>query len=919
MTKQELATKIWASTNELRGNIELATYKDYMLSLLFYKFLSDKETQYLYAQEWTAEDIKTINESDLATVTDCQKNIGYFIAYENLFSTWVAMEHDFNVKNVIDGLNAFDRLIGDTHKKVFSKIFETLQSNISNLGSTAAEQTKALKKLIETINDIPTDTSEGYDVLGFIYEFLIGKFAANAGKKAGEFYTPHEVSLLMSEIVCNHLKDRDTIKVLDPTSGSGSLLINIGKAFTKYSNGKNNVEYFAQEFIKSTYNLTRMNLLMKGILPNNIHVRNGDTLAKDWPYFDETDPENTYVPMHVDAVVSNPPYSQKWDPRNREGDPRFSNYGIAPKSKADLAFLLYDLYHIRPDGIATIVLPHGVLFRGGEEGKIRENLIENNKIDAIIGLPANAFYGTGIATILLILKQNRENTDILIIDASKGFIKDGNKNRLQEKDIKKIADTYIGRIEEPHYSRRVPKSEILENAYNLNIPRYVDSSDGSENWDLYSLMVGSIPNYEIDELEELWDAFPSLRDDLFEQVNSKYSVIKSDNIRKTIFLNKDVVAFMERFQNVFGDFGNYLYEELISDPVSVPIRTEKDIITEEIFNRYDGIPLVDAYEAYQMLSNLYAQIALDLEIMGNEGFDAVRGVDKNMVTKKKDDKTIEVQDGWKGRILPFTLVQQEFFANDVETINALESSLLDISSEFESILGSFNEDELSSPIVKEEKDGFVNKEVPNAVAEALEDVSTPEIDALKEYIELLASGAKKGEKISFINACSLVNWDAIEPSKDGTFSAKNVQKYILSLQMLYEFDEDSFESKLIRISDLIAKEKEEKKLLKEKIAELDEKTIAFIKAISDDDAKTVLEMKWIRPLTNQIFGAPNMVLRSFAELIENLATKYIETADNIEDKIRTSENHLTDLLNELVGDEFDMIGVAGLKKLLGGE
>lgn len=919
MTKQELATKIWASTNELRGNIELATYKDYMLSLLFYKFLSDKETQYLYAQEWTAEDIKTINESDLATVTDCQKNIGYFIAYENLFSTWVAMEHDFNVKNVIDGLNAFDRLIGDTHKKVFSKIFETLQSNISNLGSTAAEQTKALKKLIETINDIPTDTSEGYDVLGFIYEFLIGKFAANAGKKAGEFYTPHEVSLLMSEIVCNHLKDRDTIKVLDPTSGSGSLLINIGKAFTKYSNGKNNVEYFAQEFIKSTYNLTRMNLLMKGILPNNIHVRNGDTLAKDWPYFDETDPENTYVPMHVDAVVSNPPYSQKWDPRNRESDPRFSNYGIAPKSKADLAFLLYDLYHIRPDGIATIVLPHGVLFRGGEEGKIRENLIENNKIDAIIGLPANAFYGTPIATLMLVLKQNRENTDVLFIDASKGFIKDGKKNRLQDKDIKKIADTYIGRIEEPHYSRLVPKSEILKNAYNLNIPRYVDSSDGSENWDLYSLMVGSIPNYEIDELEELWDAFPSLRGDLFEQVNSKYSVIKSDNIRETIFLNKDVVAFMERFQNVFGDFGDYLYKELISDPVSVPVRTEKDIITEEIFNRYDGMPLIDAYEAYQMLSNLYAQIALDLEIIGTEGLDSLRVVDPNMVSKKKDDKTIEVQEGWRGRILPFNLVQQAFFACEVEDIAKIEDGLSNISSEFESILTSLTEEELDKPFVKEEKDGFINKEIPNAVKEILEDVSSPEIDELKEYLELLSSGAKKKDKVAFIENSSLVNWSAVESSKDGTYSAKNAQKYMLSLQMLHRFDEDTFESKILRVNELILEEKNLKEQLKQKNVELEEKTIDFINNISNDDAMTILEMKWVNPLTNQIFSAPSAVIGGFAVNIESLATKYMVTANDIEDKIRKASKTLYSYLNELSGDEFEMIGIAGLKKLLGGE
>lgn len=909
MTKQELATKIWASTNELRGNIELATYKDYMLSLLFYKFLSDKEVQYLQKIGWTKEQIKSINEDDQWTVNDCQRNIGYFIAYENLFSTWIEMEHDFNVKNVIDGLNAFDRLIGDTHKKVFSKIFETLQSNISNLGSTAQDQTKALKKLIETINDIPADTSEGYDVLGFIYEFLIGKFAANAGKKAGEFYTPHEVSLLMSEIVCNHLKGRETIKVLDPTSGSGSLLINIGKAFAKYSNGNNNVEYFAQEYIKSTYNLTRMNLIMKGILPNNIHARNDDTLGRDWPFFDDADPENTYIPMHVDAVVSNPPYSQKWDPRNREGDPRFAGYGIAPKSKADLAFLLYDLYHVRPDGIATVVLPHGVLFRGGEEGAIRANLIENNKIDAIIGLPADAFYGTGIATILLVLKQNREDTDILFIDASKGFIKDNKKNRLQDKDIKKIADTYIGRLEEPRYSRRVPKSEILENGYNLNIPRYVDSSDGGESWDLYSLMVGSIPNYEIDELEELWQAFPSLREELFEAVNPKYSVVNCANIRETILANKDVVAFMERFQNIFGDFHDYLYNEFLDNPLDVPVRTEKEVITEEIFRRYDGLDLVDAYDAYQMLANLYVQIALDLEIMSTEGFEAVRVVETNEEGKKKD-----------GRVLPFELIQQKFFSSDVDEIASLENALATISAELEEIYSSFSEeDKGGKSCFKEKEEGFVAKEVPNTVKEAVANETSPEIDALKDYIKLLQSGAKKKEKVDFISKCSVVNWSAIEASKDGTYSVKNAEKYLLSLQMLIDFDEDSFEFKILRVYELINQEKELKDALKQKLGELETKTTDFIESISDEDAKSILEMKWITPLVNQIFAAPFALIGEYGAQIDTLSVKYATTADDVENQIRGAEKHLCELLCDLTGDEFDMVGIAGLKKLLGGE
>src|SRR5690554_5850785 len=391
------------------------------------------------------------------------------------------MGNDFDVSNVRDALSAFSRLISPGHKKLFDGIFDTLQTGLSKLGDTAASQTKAIKDLIHLIKDIPMDGRQDYDMLGFIYEYLIGMFAANAGKKAGEFYTPHEVSILMSEIIADHLKDRREIQIYDPTSGSGSLLINIGKSVAKHMDEEDRIKYYAQELKQNTYNLTRMNLIMRGIKPHNIEVRNADTLEEDWPYFDESDPIGSYEPLHVDAVVSNPPYSQKWDSDNKENDPRYSEFGLAPKSKADYAFLLHDLFHVKPDGIMTIVLPHGVLFRGGEEYEIRKNLIEKNHIDAIIGLPANIFFGTGIPTIIMVLKkESKKSNDILIIDASKGFIKVGNKNQLRASDIKKITDTVINKEEIERYSRVVSIEEIRQNDYNLNIPRYVDSSEPTE-------------------------------------------------------------------------------------------------------------------------------------------------------------------------------------------------------------------------------------------------------------------------------------------------------------------------------------------------------------------------------------------------------------------------------------------------------
>ena len=297
MNKQQLASKIWQSANKMRSKIEANEYKDYILGFIFYKFLSDKEVEYLKKTDWTDEDIKEyLNEENIEEVQSIQKNLGYFISYENLFSTWLKKGSDFGVDNVRDALSAFSRLINNSHKKVFDRIFNTLQTGLSKLGESSGAQTKAISELLKLIKDIPMNGKQDYDVLGFIYEYLISNFAANAGKKAGEFYTPHEVSLLMSEIVAHHLKEKDKIEIYDPTSGSGSLLINIGQAVSKHMKDKNRIKYYAQELKENTYNLTRMNLIMRGILPDNIVTRNGDTLEEDWPYFDESDPNRTYNP-----------------------------------------------------------------------------------------------------------------------------------------------------------------------------------------------------------------------------------------------------------------------------------------------------------------------------------------------------------------------------------------------------------------------------------------------------------------------------------------------------------------------------------------------------------------------------------------------------------------------------------------------
>ncbi len=653
MNKQELASRIWESANQMRSKIEAHEYKDYILGFIFYKYLCEKEEQLAYENKCSKEEIRSLSENDQEVVDFFQNNLGYFISGENLFSTWIELGNKLDISNVRDALSAFNRLISPNHQKLFSGLLDTLETGLSKLGENAQTQTRMASKLIYLINDIPIDAKQDYDVLGFIYEYLISMFAATAGKKAGEFYTPHEVSILISEIVAHHLKDQKEIEVYDPTSGSGSLLINIGNSVARYNGSKNSVKYYAQEKIQNTYNLTRMNLIMRGILPDNILTRNADTLQEDWPFFDDSDPIGTYKPLRVDAVVSNPPYSQKWDRTSKEQDPRYTPFGLAPNNKADYAFLLHDLYHVKPNGIMAIVLPHGVLFRGGDEEKIRINLINQNHIDTIIGLPANIFYGTGIPTIIMVLKNKKSNTDILMIDASRGFVKNGKKNKLRSRDIKKIFDTILQRKNIDKYARVVSLDEVRENDYNLNISRYIDNSIKEETYDIYATMFGGIPKHEIDELHFYWDNFPSLKQTLFENVAREYTSLQVEDIDYSINNNQDVQTFIQTFKNAFNGFNDFLRSQLIEKCETLNIHKEINTLGEDIFQRLQNIPLIDKYEAYEILSNQWDIITIDIEIIQTEGFQAVKQVDPNMVKRKKDNKEIEVQDGWIGHIIPF--------------------------------------------------------------------------------------------------------------------------------------------------------------------------------------------------------------------------------------------------------------------------
>ena len=917
MNKQQLAAKIWQSANKMRSKIEANEYKDYILGFIFYKFLSDKLEKFALEQGLEKSNFADeLTESNGVLVNHIKRNLGYFISYEHLFSTWLAQGSDFNIANVRTAMSAFSRNIAENYISVFDGIFKTLESGLRKLGDTATNQTNAVKDLFVLIADIPMDGKQGYDVLGFIYEYLISMFAANAGKKAGEFYTPHEVSLLMSEIIADHLKDREEISIYDPTSGSGSLLINIGHSVAKHLKSADSIKYYAQELKENTYNLTRMNLVMRGILPSNIFTRNADTLEDDWPLEGE--------PLYLDAVVSNPPYSQPWNPKDKEGDIRYKRFGVAPQAKADFAFLLHDLFHLKPDGIMTIVLPHGVLFRGGEEEKIRKNLIEYNHIDAIIGLPANIFFGTGIPTIIVVLRQERERNDVLMIDASKHFIKVGKNNHLQASDIKRIVDCVTHRRELPKFSRIVPKAEIVANGYNLNIPRYVDSAEPVEQWDIFATIHGGIPKAELAQFADYWAAFEGLQTALFTDNGTPYVQPKTDNLKAAMQSHASVLNYQAQFAQNFADFPDRLETLLIEPMETLNIPQTQQQLAELIREKVQAMPLLDFYTAYQKLDDLWradaAGIAADLEMIQTEGKQAIKQVDPFMVLKKdkKTKKEAEVQEGWVGHILPFELVQAVKLPQELANLKAKETRLAEIAAELQSILDDLSEEEKSGPYVNDDNDAFIAKEIAAYFKVIYASVTTEETIALENYLELLSNKAKKAEKLAFIESNSAVNWTNIQASKDGTYGKNNVNNYLKSLRHGYEFPEASLESKLLKAQDLLAEEKDIKDDIKADSAELHSKTKATIESLDDAEALDLLRQKWFVPLNATMCRLPENMLAQFSQKLTALCDKYADTYQHISERKQESAAALAQMMDELTGSEFDLQGIAAWQAILKG-
>lgn len=855
ITSEEIKRRLWDGANELRGSMDASRYKDYMLGLMFYKFLSDKtlETYKSIAGEGQLSEAELVEKYAKARAVHgenldkmIQSVLGYFVLPEYLYQTWLKdiAIGEFEVQKVIDSLNNFERTIAvsgdsDDFQGLFSS--STIDLTDTALGSNLNERSKNIKALIELFQDLNMVALQKSDVLGDAYEYLIGQFAMESGKKAGEFYTPRQVSEVMAQIAA---KTSNITSIYDPTVGSGSLLLTVKKHLKE--DVQKDLNYYGQEKNTATYNLTRMNLLLHGVRPEKMSVKNGDTLSEDWP----EDPSRPAEGVLFDAVVMNPPYSlANWNKSNlKVSDPRFEIAGVLPPdSKGDFAFLLHGLYHLGQTGTMAIVLPHGVLFRGGTEGEIRKRLLNKNYIDTIIGLPGNLFTNTGIPVCVLILKKNRAISEpVLVIDASRNFIKVGKQNELQEKDIARIVDTYVERAEKAGYSHLASREEIVENDYNMNIPRYVESIDKEIPHDVDAHLYGGIPQANIDELKTLQTTVKNVLDSALKPIRDGYVQLEKtiDELTNEVLTDKNITTKSDIIREKSEAFIELYWKKLheINNIVDVnPLMEEMLVNIKELLSSFDGI---DVYDGYQVIAEVWKNsLTHDAELIAGGGFYTIgRTREPNMVTKGSGNKKREEQDGWVGAIVPNELIAKRFYSEELQIIEDKKARLTAVEAELSELV----------EVAKIEDSG--------------------ENIVLFESIKKNAEGEPQ---------------DSFE-SKTVKAELKRVTKESSSYELLKKAD------------GLIAEKSSLGKEIKAKENELKEAVYERILVLTDEEIDELVFEKWFGTMVDDLVKLIELPLKKELDIIKQLHERYAETLDDIDEESKKLENELEKLMSELV-------------------
>ena len=720
--KSELYSSLWKSCDELRGGMDASQYKDYILTLLFVKYVSDKSK---VDDDFLIEVPEGGSFDDMVDLKG-KSNIG-----EGLDKVVAKLAEENDLSGVIDlaSFNDSDKLgkgkdMVDRLTNLIS-IFQDDKMNFSN------------------------NKAEGDDLLGDAYEYLMRNFATESGKSKGQFYTPAEVSRVLSKVIGVGSVTDKSITIYDPTCGSGSLLIKVA------DEANCNVTIYGQEMDNATAGLAKMNMIMHN--EETAEIWQDNTLSQ--PYFKD-DNDSTKL-KRFDFVVANPPFSTKsWSNGvDVENDPyeRFKGFGTPPDKNGDYAFLLHIIKSLKSKGKAAVILPHGVLFRGNAEEEIRKNIIKKGLIKGIIGLPANLFYGTGIpACIIVIDKENaEEREDIFFIDASKGFIKDGNKNRLREQDIHKIVDVFEKKLEVPKYSRKVSIKEIAEqNEYNLNIPRYIDNSEEEDIQDISAHLCGGIPDNDIKRLNKYWNVYPSLKRVLFSQSSREnYSElnVNEDKIREKIFSHDEFVRHQNKVKEVFDgwkDKSRYVLNNICED--SKPKEVIK-VISEDVLNTFKNVELIDEYDVYQSLMSYWNEIMHDdIYLIVSDGWKVGNEFEFIYKETKKKDGTVKRSANpvdYAGKLIPKELIIDRYYIEYKNELDELESQKDEIARTQEEMREEHgNEDGLLAEVVVDGKISKTNlknriKEIKNQIA------FKDELDVLNKYLKLTDNVTKIDKKI----------------------------------------------------------------------------------------------------------------------------------------------------------------------------
>ncbi len=852
---EDIKRRLWDGANELRGSMDASRYKDYMLGLMFYKFLSDRTLEifkynagladaserevvieYKKAKELYGEQIEKM----------IQGTLDYYVAPEYLYQSWLIdiEEGKFELQKVTDSLNHFERTIAVSEgTSDFRGLFANSNMDLTDtaLGSSLNDRSNNIKALILLFADLDMIALQKNDVLGDAYEYLIGQFAMESGKKAGEFYTPRQVSEILAQTV---VQNNDIVSIYDPCVGSGSLLLTVKKHL--HEDKQRELEYYGQEKNTATYNLTRMNLLLHGVKPDKMTIKNGDTLAADWP----EDPQNPDRAVQFDAVVMNPPYSlSKWNKAGiKVSDPRFESYGcLPPDSKGDYAFLLHGLYHLETNGTMSIVLPHGVLFRGGTEGEIRKKLIDKNRIDAIIGLPNNLFTNTGIPVVVMVLKKNRKNDEpVLIIDASNNFIKVGKQNVLQEKDIAKIIHTYRDRGGVPGYSYAATREDIIRNDYNLNIPRYVENISLDIPHDVDAHLFGGIPKKNIDELVAMNTLSKNILDKYIKTVRSGYVELNDDfeRIEQAILSSEKVLEVANSVKLRARNYADK-YMNIVSKLSGLEnIRTLKSDMHLEMLDILERYEFIDEYDGYQVVADIWNNaLNHDSEMIANADFYTVgRMREPRIVTKGSGKNKREEQDGWNGVIVSNEIVKKLLYKDEVNNINGKKNRLQMIDEKLT---------ELAESAMEE--DTFENNVLFDVLKKNEEGDAQPIFDAKYVKAEL-----------------------------------KVCEKAMENFELLKKVD-----SLLVEKASLIKKIKEDESQLTKAVEERIEK-------LTDTEIDEIMYEKWFGTFVEDITELTLRTLKNELEILEMLHVRYSQTMESIDDEIEELMKSFNSMQQKLV-------------------